>query len=312
MNLLQRRAFVRSMLAAASAPAMLAACLGSDDNPMPTRHYLLVHGAWHSSAHWNLLIAALSAMCHRALAIDLPGNGVHAGYPVSYQTQDLAALATEVSAVKDVTLQQQADAIVDAIGQLHALGGPVVVVAHSAGGAPATLAVEAVPQLVRRVIYLSAYCPVARPNLGAYLGLPENAAGLGSAGLIGDFNGTGAFRINPRAADLGEIEKLRAGYYSDLTLSQARPFLNLCTPDLPAHQAIDEVHPTAARWGSVRRSFIRCAQDRALPLALQDLMITEADAFTPHNRFQVETIQSSHSPFASRPGELAALLSAIG
>jgi hypothetical protein len=118
-------------------------------------------------------------------------------------------------------------------------------------------------------------------------------------------------RINPRAADAAYQEALRLGFYNDLSTAQARPWINLLTPDLPLHVAIDEVHPTAARWGRVPRSYIRTLQDNAFPLALQNRQIAEADAFTPANKFQVLTLDSSHSSFASRPDELAAQLDAL-
>ena len=38
-------------------------------------------------------------------------------------------------------------------------------------------------------------------------------------------------------------------------------------------------------------------------------MIAEADAVTPDNKFQVHTLASSHSSFASMPDKLAAILS---
>lgn len=37
-------------------------------------------------------------------------------------------------------------------------------------------------------------------------------------------------------------------------------------------------------------------------------MIADADHFAPENRFTVETLVASHSPFASMPDELAAML----
>lgn len=310
---MDRRHFINRCLATAAtgaAAAALAACGDGGDDAPPRRTYLLVHGAWHNAQHWNLVANALSARGHRVVAIDLPGNGLLAALPQSYLRQDLAALATEVSPVKDVTLQQQSDAIVAELRRL-ASQGPVVLVAHSAGGLPMTMAVEAAPELVTRMVYLSAHCPVALPNMVGYLGLPENASARLNPTFIGDFGVLGAVRINPRAADAAYQEALRIGFYNDLTPLQARPWINLLTPDLPLHVAIDEVHPTAARWGRVPRSYIRTLQDNAFPLPLQDRQIAEADAFTPGNRFQVQALDSSHSSFASRPDELAALLDAL-
>jgi hypothetical protein len=44
----------------------------------------------------------------------------------------------------------------------------------------------------------------------------------------------------------------------------------------------------------VPRSYIRFTLDRALPLALQDRMIDEADAATPGNRFDVHSLPAPH------------------
>jgi hypothetical protein len=40
-------------------------------------------------------------------------------------------------------------------------------------------------------------------------------------------------------------------------------------------------------------------------------MIREADAFTPDNPFEVKTIEASHSPFASKPQQLAAIFDGL-
>ena len=72
----------------------------------------------------------------------------------------------------------------------------------------------------------------------------------------------------------------------------------------------DEARGTPERWGTVPRVFIRTTEDRTIPLALQDRMIAEADAYTPHNRFEVHSLSSSHSPFASMPDRLAEVLAA--
>jgi hypothetical protein len=63
-----------------------------------------------------------------------------------------------------------------------------------------------------------------------------------------------------------------------------------------------------ARWGTVPRTYIRCTLDTALPMALQDLMIKEADTAISGNAFEVKTLVTSYAPFASVPDQLAALL----
>ena len=145
--------------------------------------FLLVHGAWHSAMHWDAVAAILAGRGCRVLAIDLPGHGLKAKFPEAYLRQDLAALATEPSPLKDVTLDDYVAAVVTAARGL-AQYGPVTVVGHSLGGLAITRAAEAIPELIHRLVYLTAFCPVRLPNVSGYDNLPENAGvrrGLGSA-----------------------------------------------------------------------------------------------------------------------------------
>ena len=277
-------------------------------NPSHSRPtLLLVHGAWHSAAHWSRVAEALGAAGRRAVAMDLPGCGARAALPDAYLSQDLASLAREVSPIAHITLEDQAGAIVQAVLEQR-VHGPVIVVAHSAGGLPATAAVERVPEQVARIVYVAAHCPVAFPNLLGYLGLPESADARLAPAFIGNPEGIGAVRINPRAADAAYQALLLDGLYHDLDPVEARAFIACLTPDLPLRVAVDDVHVTPQRWGRVPRSYVRTLADRALPPALQNRMIAEADALTPDNLFEVYSLASGHSPFASCPDALAALL----
>ena len=59
---------------------------------------------------------------------------------------------------------------------------------------------------------------------------------------------------------------------------------------------------TLERYGRVPRLYIECLEDRAVTLALQRRMVRESPGT------HVRALQSSHSPFFSRPLELTALL----
>jgi hypothetical protein len=88
-------------------------------------------------------------------------------------------------------------------------------------------------------------------------------------------------------------------------------FAAYMNPDLPLPVAFDDARGTPERWGRVPRTFVRATQDQTVPLALQDRMIAEADELTPGNRFDVRTLPSSHSSFASMPDRLADVLAAL-
>jgi len=213
--------------------------------------------------------------------------------------------------VAAVHLADYRDAIVEQVRRM-APYGEVTLVGHSFGGLAITAAAEAVPDLIRRLVYVTAYVPVeSLPNGAALSSVPEGESSISGAILIGDPTKTGAMRINPRSADADYVEKGRAALYGDVPTNEYLRFAAYFNPDLPLALAFDDAHGTPARWGRIPRTFVRATEDRTIPLALQDRMIAEADAVTPRNPFGVRTLASSHSPFASMPGELAAELAAL-
>jgi alpha-beta hydrolase superfamily lysophospholipase len=80
----------------------------------------------------------------RALAVDMAGHGLRARRPAALTRRpfDAGLLAAEPSPVADVDLDQAGELLISQIGQLGA-GDPVVVVAHSAGGPSAGMALPA-------------------------------------------------------------------------------------------------------------------------------------------------------------------------
>jgi pimeloyl-ACP methyl ester carboxylesterase len=63
---------------------------------------------------------------------------------------------------------------------------------------------------------------------------------------------------------------------------------------------------TSERFGSIPRTYVECTEDRTIPISSQRLM----QSLVPGAR--IVTLDADHSPFLSRPRELAdALLSAI-
>ena len=92
--------------------------------------FVLVHGAFGSSAELAPVIPELEALGHRAIAVDLP--------------------CTDPAA----TLDDYARTVVETMA---GIAGPVVVVGHSAGGATISL----VPELTRvdRLVYVTAFVP---------------------------------------------------------------------------------------------------------------------------------------------------------
>lgn len=300
-----------------SAGAAIVGALGADASakapapPSRSKAFLFVHGAWHCSIHWGLVVEHLTALGHVAVAIDLPGSGLKAAYPQANLSNDPAALQTEPSALRGIGLDDYADAAVQVLAGLAREHGKVTLVGHSFGGLTITRAAERVPDLVARLVYVTAFCPAQKPSGDAYAMLPENGSSLIGPAMIGDPAKIGAYRLNARSTDRAYLELCRQAFYNDLPMDVFLRFAAYLNADAPTKASADDARGTLTRWGRVPRSYVRCTMDQALPLALQDRMIREADAMTPANRFDVHTLESSHSPFASMPEKLASLLAGL-
>jgi len=301
---MQRRDLIKQAPAALLG-ATLAACGGGNaaDEPKPT--FVFVHGAWHGAWCWSLVVEALGARGFPAIALDLPGHGMEARVPVSYKTQDLAALATEPSPLAGLGLADYRDRVLAVVRGLKAAGaGPLVLVGHSLGGATLSAVGEAAPELIHRLVYLTAFCPVSLSTVLAYLEAPSFSTSEVPSLFAADPVASRCLRINHDATDAPYRARCKSAFYADVDDAAFDSVANLLTPDEPMRAFTDTVVPTAARWGRVPRAYIRCGLDRAFPLAAQDQMIAEADAFTPQNRFAQLTLATSHSPFLSNPPAL--------
>ncbi|MCD9145692.1 alpha/beta hydrolase [Streptomyces albireticuli] len=270
--------------------------------------YVLVHGAWHGSAQWAATQRALAATGAASVAVDLPGHGFDAPLPTGYLLPGQPHLRTEKSPLATVTMDDCAETVLRTLARVRPHHRRVVLVAHSAGGGPASLAAERAPELVDALVYLSAFVPAGRPRFSDYAGSPENATARGRGLTLGNPEELGAVRINPLSPDAAYTEELRRTHYQDTPPGRFGRWRSALSTDLPLALVTTPLTLTSPRWGRIPRTFLRCADDRALTPAVQDLMIREADRAVPGNPFTVRTLPGSHTPFAARPGELAAAL----
>ncbi len=271
---------------------------------------VLIHGAWHSATHWAAAQRSLARRGLSSTALDLPGHGVDAPTPSGYLLDGQPGLAGERSAVADVTVQDGADVILTRATELRARGRRVVVVAHSAGGGPASLAAEQAPDVFDRLVYLSAFIPAGRPRFTDYINDPRNSCAA-AIPMVGDPTQIGANRINPLSQDLTAVDAIRHAFYNDLPANASDTWRQFLHPDEPFSSLNAPVTLSAQRWGRVPRTYIRLTDDRALPPVTQDLMRVEADEMSPDTTAAVHDLPGGHSPFLTRPDELAALLAAV-
>jgi pimeloyl-ACP methyl ester carboxylesterase len=278
--------------------------------------FVLVHGAFANSFSFAPLQAELGLLGHRSVAVDLPGHGFAATYPRAYQApQDLGGLATVPGAIKGVTLADNAAHLIGILERAKR-NGPIILVSHSRGGMTATVAANQRPDLIDRIVYVSAWCPVDL-DVSAYYAEPEmatvDATGLASS-MIGNPAELGLLRSNFRTADPGVLAAFKAAFLADGTDEEFMVVLNTFQPDENLDAGTPDDRAQADTWGRIPKSYIRLTEDTSVPLAMQDRMIREGDALTPENPYDVRTLTSSHlkwlvdpAPAARVLGEIAAL-----
>ncbi|MEU0159354.1 alpha/beta fold hydrolase [Streptomyces sp. NPDC006261] len=278
---------------------------------LPT--FVLVHGAFANSFSFAPLQAELALLGHRSVAVDLPGHGFEATFPAAYQApQDLAALAAEPGSIKGVTLADNVARVTEVLERAKR-NGPTVLVAHSRGGATATAVANARPELIDRIVYVSAWCPVDL-DVGDYYAEPEMAdvdPGAFAATLVGNPAELGLLRTNFRTADPAALDAFKQAFAADLTDDEFRTFLNTFQPDENLDVGTSADRAQAATWGRVPRTYVRLAADAGLPLAMQDRMIREGDALTPDNPFDIRTLEGSHLRWLVHPKPAAQVLASL-
>ena len=267
---------------------------------------VLVHGFWHGSWCWSLVTEQLAVHGIPSVAVDLEGHGLRGRSPASRWGRpfDPAAYATEPSGVAAVTASSAAATLVR---QIRVIGGgePCVVVAHSMGGTVATAAAELEPSLFAHLVYVAAFAPVAGRAAAEYSTAPENKGEMYSSLLTADPAVVGAARIDTGDAD--RHAAIRETFYGDVDQATAEAAISLLEPDGPVGIPAEAFPVTAGRYGTIPHSYVVCTKDNALPVALQRRFVDEIDAVSA-TPTAVTELDSSHSPFLSRPAALSAVI----
>ena len=231
---------------------------------------MLIHGAWHGADCWARLIPLLRARGHEVLAPDLPGMGA--------DTTPLARLT-------------MADWVAAVTNAIRATPGPAVLVGHSRGGMVISVVAEAAPELVSRLIYLTAFVPADGQSL---FGITKAHGGEPMPIVVDQ---------PTRSCLPGELDPVELFYHDCSEEDAAFALAGLC-PE-PIFGLMGPVRLSAARFGSVPKDYIECREDRAISLTRQRQM----QQVWPMQR--VRSLPTAHSPFLSNPEALAACLSEL-
>jgi len=278
--------------------------------------FIFVHGAWHGAWCYKKVVNILATQDYLTIALDLPGHGLSAKFPVSYFQRPLkepGEFNTEPSPVAAVTLDDYVEQVVNTVHQVTDQGKKVVLVGHSLGGIVLNAVGEKLgsPE-IDRLIYLTAFMPPNNSSITEILARESQADQKVVPLLKADPAQVGALRIDWNSLDPAYLTLVKEAFCGDINATDFQAIANFLTPDTPAQPFATLVQVSPQKWGSIPRTYIKCTEDWALRPTAQAEMIANADAFTPENPTQVISLTSSHSPFFSQPENLVnALISSI-
>jgi pimeloyl-ACP methyl ester carboxylesterase len=178
---------------------------------------------------------------------------------------------------------QYADAVV------AALEPGTVLVGHSMGGAVVTLAADRAPELIERLVYVAAFAP--RDGESIVVGYGDGAPDLEGGGVTLGDDGTTSLDSLAVATEL---------FYADCEPKVAAAAFERLAPE-PAVCLLEPVPLPNFDRAAIPRRYVLCTQDRTVAPDVQRRIA---------ERLGVEPVEidTSHSPFFSRPAELADLL----
>ena len=231
--------------------------------------FILIHGSWHSAWNWHLVIPILESQGHRVIAVELPGMG------------------RDKTPVKEVTLEKAVNKIITV---LDGLDGKAILVGHSKNGIMISQAAEYRPDKIEKLVYLAAYLIPNEKTQRAYS--LQDTEGVLKPYVVKNEE-TNSTTLLPEIYKKG-LDHDCPDYITDLA--------KLILSDEPIATGITPLQLTDANFGRVPRVYIECTEDRAVTPFIQRKMYNELPCE------KVYSINSSHSPFFSKPQELCYIL----
>lgn len=231
--------------------------------------FILIHGSWHSAWNWHRVVPLIEQAGHKAIAIDLPGMG------------------RDKTPIQEVKLNTTVEKICQLIDHQE---DKVILVGHSKNGIMISQAAEHRPDKIEKLVYLAAYL------------IPDGKTQREYS--LQDTDGV----LKPYVTPFPELHAhtLQTSIYKEGLYHDCDDYITELAKLLLSHEPVESgitpLHLTAENYGTVPRYYIECLQDRAVTPFIQNKMYTE----TPCRK--VYSMDTSHSPFFSKPGELTGIL----
>jgi pimeloyl-ACP methyl ester carboxylesterase len=241
--------------------------------PPASRTFVIVPGAWSGPYAWDSVKADLQRSGNKVVVVQLPGHG------------------SDNTPPQNLTLDVYRDKVISTI---DSIGGQVILVGHSLGGAIISEVAEEVPSKIQKLVYVAGFVPTTGQSALA-LASTDTASVLGASLVHSDNNLT---------LDVVSDEIINS-FIQDGTQGEQSLVLSNYKAE-PAIPLTNAVTLTAANYGSVNKIYIKTLMDHAITPTLQNHMLAATPEFSA--TYQINT---SHSPFLVKPDSLALLLTNI-
>ncbi len=235
---------------------------------------ILVHGSWHWNGCFYKLEKILSGNGHDVVAVN---NASHGDDNTAWDSID--SMSTYNT---------------NAIAALNESSEQSMLVGHSMGGVTLSHLADIMPDKISKLVYLTAFMTNTGKSANDYImAHAENPVCAPLWSVLSPVNEWAGVEV---ASD--KPDQVKEAFYADcsdedIALSVANVVkINTAIPNIYVPQT------TAAH----ERHYIKCTNDRAIPLQAQEEMIAEFPDTIVHS------LDSSHSPFYSQPDAVAAII----
>ncbi|KAJ5746003.1 hypothetical protein N7520_011185 [Penicillium odoratum] len=247
---------------------------------MPKPVIVIVPGAWHRPKHYQKLINALADVGYEAVGVTLPS--VDSSPPLPSWDQDAAETRRVIMEYLDA-------------------GKDVIPIGHSFGGVAMSEAVKGLGKEDREktglkgsVIRLVYMCAMAMPKGQTFMGqmVPATPEEEEIERQRKSFEAQqGKMKTTEDGAMLLDPDTVRGVFYNRCDPDEVQEALDLLGSFPPGPLAVPVTYSPFLEFPC---TYIKCKNDRALPVSVQGRMIAQAEG-----AIDVEECEEGHSPFMS-------------
>lgn len=232
-------------------------------------HFVFIPGSFHAAWCWYKMQTLLNKDSNTTEAVDLPAHG------------------RDNTPIKEITLDSYVDAVCKVLEKYNK---PVVLIGHNRAGIIISQVAEKMPDRIDKLVYL---CAFLIPNGEAMVAtaLTDSSSALVSNLIFNDAEGW----------HFPKESIFKEAFYNDCSEDDIVlcNFLLTKEPNAPVGTPLQL---SEANYGKVKKVYIHTTMDNTITYGLQKQMVEKI----PVN--QVFEMKAGHSPFLSKPRELADLL----